>query len=56
MKKILHSTGVNTTTNLPCQAHSEILQAADELRRRIAERIGGNLGCSARYVREDREH
>jgi len=31
------------------------MKAADELRRRIAERAGGNLDCSSRYVREDRE-
>ena len=31
------------------------MKAADGLRRRIAERVGGNLDCSSRYVHEDRE-
>ena len=45
---------VEPPADLSCQAHSEILQAAADLRRRIAERIGDNLNCSSWYVREDR--
>ena len=37
------------------QSGSDPMEAAAELRQRIAERLGGNLDCSARYVREDRE-
>ena len=35
-------------------SQDDVMRADDDLRRRIAERLGGNLDCSARYVREDR--
>ncbi len=35
-------------------SQDDVMRAADELRLRITERLGGNLDCSARYVREDR--
>ena len=50
-KPISLATAVNP---LP-QWQAAVLQAADELRQRIAERIGGRLDCSSRYVRKDRE-
>ena len=34
---------------------TDVIQAADELRRSIWERSGGNLNSTAKYVREDRD-
>ena len=34
-------------------SQDDAMRAAADLRRRIAERFGRNLDCSARYVRED---
>lgn len=46
---------INKPAFPPTRSQSETLKAADELRRRIAKRLGANLDCSSRYVREDRE-
>lgn len=48
-------TAPDAVASNPDHSQDDAMRAADELRQRIAERVGGNLDCSSRYVREDRE-
>lgn len=43
------------TAGIIGDVETDAMKAAEELRGLIAKQVGGNLDCSSRYVREDRE-
>lgn len=53
--EIRAAAGQATEIDARASHQPRVVEAADDLRRRIAERVGGNLNSTVQYIREDRD-